>query len=168
MTTMPRQLARSLAWDRGKEMFAHAWFRVETGILIFFADPHSAWQRGTNENTNGLRQHFPKGTDLPLVRSRDRSRRTPNIRPCKTIGCKTPAEAFNEQLLLLQQADVATTDRIRPVAAGSGQCGFRYLSSGATPRLTPHRGSHPVQAFPRPHELLELWSELLGPRAWNR
>ena len=89
MSTLPAQLARSLTWDRGTEMSAHAQFRVETGIPVFFADPQSPWQRGTNENTNGLlRQYLPKGTDL--------SRR--------------PAEAFNEQLLLLKQAGAASTD----------------------------------------------------------
>ena len=112
MSTLPTQLARSLTWDRGKEMSAHAQFRIETDIPVFFADPQSPWQRGTNENTNGLlRQYFSKSTDL--------SRWTPtelqavahalNTRPRKTLGWKTPAEAFDEQLLLLQQAGVATT-----------------------------------------------------------
>ena len=112
MASLPAQLARSLTWDRGKEMSAHAQFKVETGIPVFFADPHNPWQRGTNENTNGLlRQYFPKGTDLSRWSAEEIEAvaHALNTRPRKTLGWKTPAEALNEHLLLLQQAGVAST-----------------------------------------------------------
>jgi IS30 family transposase len=112
ITTLPEQLRRSLTWDRGKEMSAHAQFKIETGVPVYFADPQSPWQRGTNENTNGLlRQYFPKGTDLARWSAEEIAAvaATLNNRPRKTLDWKTPAEALNEQLLSLQQAGVATT-----------------------------------------------------------
>jgi len=113
MTTLPEQLRQSLTWDRGKELSAHAQFKVETGIPVFFADPQSPWQRGSNENANGLlRQYFPKGTDLSRWSDEEIQAVAAaiNNRPRKTLGWKTPAEAFDEQLRLLQTAGGARID----------------------------------------------------------
>lgn len=111
ITTLPDQLRKTITWDRGKELSGHAQFALETGTRVYFADPHSPWQRPTNENTNGLlRQYFPKGTDLSRWSAEDLEAvaYALNNRPRKVLGWKTPAEVFEEQLRSLQQAGVAT------------------------------------------------------------
>ena len=112
MTKLPEQLRKTLTWDRGKELSGHAQFALETGTKVFFADPHSPWQRPTNENTNGLlRQYFPKGTDLSRWSAEDLEAvaLALNNRPRKSLDWKTPAEVFEEQLRSVHQPRVATT-----------------------------------------------------------
>jgi IS30 family transposase len=99
---LPEHLRRSLTWDQGAEMAQHVQLRIDTGLAIYFCDPQSPWQRGTNENTNGLlRQYFPKGTDISRYTQRelDAVADALNCRPRESLGWKSPAEALRDLLL---------------------------------------------------------------------
>jgi IS30 family transposase len=101
--TLPRERARSVTWDQGQEMSNHKNFTVATNVPVYFCDPHSPWQRGSNENTNGLlRQYMPKGTDLSKHSAADlrRIQRSLNGRPRETLGFLTPLEKFAEFVAL--------------------------------------------------------------------
>jgi IS30 family transposase len=111
--TLPEELRRSLTWDQGTEMAQHSRLKIDTGIQVYFCDPRSPWQRGTNENTNGLlRQYFPKGSDLSVYSADEISAvaEALNARPRKTLGWKTPAEALDRLISSMKITGVATTD----------------------------------------------------------
>jgi IS30 family transposase len=110
-STIPQQLLRSLTWDRSKELSDHVAFTIERGIPVYFADPQSPWQRATNENGNGLlRQYSPEGSDLSRWSADDLDAVAHGLNtwPRKTLGGRTPAEAFAEHRHSVQQAGVAS------------------------------------------------------------
>ena len=101
ITSLPGQLRRSITWDQGKEMAEHARFSVATGVPVYFCDPHSPWQRGTNENTNGLlRQYYPRSTDFRALSQQALNAVAAelNNRPRQTLQWKSPCQALDEAL----------------------------------------------------------------------
>lgn len=144
--SMPEGLVRSLTWDRGNELSAHAQFTIDTGIKVFFADPHSPSQRATNENTNGLlRRYFPKGTDLSRWSLEDilAVQDALNSRPRKVLGWKTPAEALDEQLQSLHHTpQLRPTGLIAEAWATTSRAIFKIaLRASLVLGPTAHRGS---------------------------
>jgi IS30 family transposase len=110
--TLPEALRRSLTWNQGAEMAQHAGLKIDTGVQVYFCDPHSPWQRGTNENTNGCCASISsKGTDLAVHNAEEIAAvaATLNTRPRKTLAWKTPAEALDRLLRSANKPRVATT-----------------------------------------------------------
>ena len=135
---LPEYLRRSLTWDQGAEMAQHAHLKIDAGVQVYFWDPHSPWQSGTNENTNGLlRQYFPRGTDLS-THSADEIAAVAaalNSRPRKTLDCKTPAELLDRLLLSAEKDRVATNRPNSPYTptTSSRSCSPIMTSSLAEP-----------------------------------
>ncbi len=172
--TLPATLRRSLTWDQGKEMAEHVRFSVETGVAVYFCDPKSPWQRGTNENTNGLlRQYLPKNADLSPYSQQQLNAiaRSLNRRPRQTLGWMTPSQAFAEAVALtLEDAPGGchTPAHRRHASLGYGPRGrghFRALSGGL--RADPSPGAS-ESSFDQVHTSPQLVGAIVGAgRYWR-
>ena len=121
---LPEQLRRSLTWDQGREMAEHTQFTVDSGVQVYFCDPRSPWQRGTNENTNGLLRHYlPKGADLGQLdqTALDGIAAELNGRPRQTLGFKTHPHRHSRGVALTPEtANDSATTTLRPLFGGRG------------------------------------------------
>ena len=150
MADFPEQLRRSLTWDQSAEMAQHEVLRIDTGLQVYFCDPQSPWQRGTNENTNGLlRQYFPKGTELSKHSARGLAAvaLALNTRPRKTLGWHTPAEALNAVLRSANTTRVAT-----PWSRGGARARTRVGHGVPQLREGSARRPRPLACSPRPRQ----------------